>query len=408
MEQRGVSAVHAIVNEMNCEYRTLVPDNAGIDGEIQLVKATGEFSPLLLKCQVKSGASYVSSRTDDVLRVKLEKRHVELWAGMKIPVLVFFFDPQSEDVYWLSLHEYLRANPYLLKTLSETAVFTFRVRDDRFSSDSYEELVLAAEGKHDYGEPVYVDSRPAQLYTNWFEVTSMPSIVYRHRSSLLSKRGLPMNLLEQHAFIVKEGAVHSFADLSAVDPIQTADMKDVYLAELLNSALYVNAIRVGLVPVSRDRPRFAFPWRLVADPASNRYPFRSLRGRASKRTLVYYARDKVTGKRWMHSHAVEMCFVHTPRATYLELDPFMDVCIPGMGHREEERAMVTSLRQNTHNGNYLYLVHFWKEYLSRDSSEIRVATVTQPDGPYVIVSTSNDSVRTTYSFLNDSYVSGEV
>ena len=299
-------------------------------------------------------------------------------------------------------------------------MFTFRVHDDRFCSDSYEELVLAAEGKHDYGEPVYVDDRPAQLYTNWFEVTSIPSIVYRHRSSLLSKRGLPMNLLEQHAFIVKEGVVHSFADPSAVDthlraycaarldPIPTADMKDVYLAELLNSALYVNAIRVGLVPVSRDRPRFAFPWRLVADPASNRYAFRSLRGRASKRTLVYYARDKETGRRQMYSHAVEMCFVHTPGATYLELDPFMDVCIPGVGHHEEERAMVTSLRQNTHNDNYLYYVHFWKEYLSRDNNEIRIATVTQPDGPCVTVSKSNDSVRTTYSFLNDSYISGEV
>jgi len=93
--------------------------------------------------------------------------------------------------------------------------------------------------------------------------------------------------------------------------------------------------------------------------------------------------------------------------SYLELDPFMDVCIPGMGHHEEERALVTSLRQNTHNGNYLYLIHFWKEYLSRGSNEIRVATVAQPDGPYIAVSTSNDSVRTTYSFLNDSFVSGE-
>ncbi len=39
LQKESVLAVEGIINEMNCEFRIHIPDNAGIDGEIDLVKA---------------------------------------------------------------------------------------------------------------------------------------------------------------------------------------------------------------------------------------------------------------------------------------------------------------------------------------------------------------------------------
>jgi hypothetical protein len=36
LQQDSLLAVATVVNEMNCEFRRLEPDNAGIDGEIDL------------------------------------------------------------------------------------------------------------------------------------------------------------------------------------------------------------------------------------------------------------------------------------------------------------------------------------------------------------------------------------
>ena len=44
---------------MNCEFRRHEPDNAGLDGEIDLVKALA-FEGKILKTQIKAGRSYIS------------------------------------------------------------------------------------------------------------------------------------------------------------------------------------------------------------------------------------------------------------------------------------------------------------------------------------------------------------
>jgi hypothetical protein len=50
----------SIVNNLNCEFRKTDPDNAGLDGEIDLVKQ-GVFQGEIIKYQLKAGHTYISS-----------------------------------------------------------------------------------------------------------------------------------------------------------------------------------------------------------------------------------------------------------------------------------------------------------------------------------------------------------
>ncbi len=90
-------AITAIVNEMNCEFRRLEPDNAGIDGEIDLVK-DGVFQGKSLKVQIKAGKSYITSEKQDSVRVWVEKNYAEFWAGMNVPVLLLFYHPETRAI----------------------------------------------------------------------------------------------------------------------------------------------------------------------------------------------------------------------------------------------------------------------------------------------------------------------
>src|SRR5690349_18224599 len=99
---------------MNCEFRRLEPDNAGIDGEIDLVKDQA-FQGKSLKVQVKAGKSYITSEKQDHVRVSVERKYVELWKVMNVPVLLLFYHPDTKAVYWKSVQDYLRCEPNLLK-----------------------------------------------------------------------------------------------------------------------------------------------------------------------------------------------------------------------------------------------------------------------------------------------------
>lgn len=90
LQERSFIAIRTIVNQMNCEFRRHEPDNAGIDGEIDLVK-NHKFLGKILKCQIKAGPSYISSENEDFIKVKVEKKYLDIWNKMNIPVVLFYF-----------------------------------------------------------------------------------------------------------------------------------------------------------------------------------------------------------------------------------------------------------------------------------------------------------------------------
>jgi len=124
LQKESVLAVETIVNEMNCEFRTHTPDNAGIDGEIDLVKGL-EFQGKIIKTQVKAGTSYITADRKDYVRIKVEKKYVELWNGMNTPVILFFYYPDTKTVYWKSVKDYLKSDPATLKRDTKSVIFPF-------------------------------------------------------------------------------------------------------------------------------------------------------------------------------------------------------------------------------------------------------------------------------------------
>lgn len=86
LQEESFIAVRTIVNQMNCEFRRIEPDNAGIDGEIGLVK-NYVFTGKSPKFQIKAGLSYISSENESFIRVKVEKKYVEMWNKMDNPVI---------------------------------------------------------------------------------------------------------------------------------------------------------------------------------------------------------------------------------------------------------------------------------------------------------------------------------
>src|SRR5437016_2154766 len=135
LQKESILAVETVVNEMNCEFRRHESDNAGIDGEIDLVKALA-FEGKLLKTQIKAGRSYISSEKQDHVRIKVERKYVELWSVMNVPVILLFYHPVSKALYWKSVQDYLKCDPGVLKRQTKSVIFPFDKARDLFSVDS--------------------------------------------------------------------------------------------------------------------------------------------------------------------------------------------------------------------------------------------------------------------------------
>ena len=73
-----------------CRLTTI---DIGIDAEIEIInnelKSTGEF----LKCQVKTTLS-------DHYTIYIQKKHIEYWNSVNIPLVVFLVHLHTEKIYW--------------------------------------------------------------------------------------------------------------------------------------------------------------------------------------------------------------------------------------------------------------------------------------------------------------------
>jgi hypothetical protein len=149
LQIESIIAVQSVVNEMNCEFRQLTPDNAGIDGEIDLVRDS-TFEGKALKAQVKAGKSYISSENKDHVKVKVEKKYVEFWKIMDRPVVLLFYHPETRTIYWKSVQEYLRCDPKIIKADVDNVIFPMDKERDIFTPDVLDSLRLVAEGRWKY------------------------------------------------------------------------------------------------------------------------------------------------------------------------------------------------------------------------------------------------------------------
>lgn len=209
-------AVTTIVNEMNCEYRRLDPDNAGIDGEIDLVK-DGNFEGKPLKAQVKAGKSYISSETPDLVRVKVEKKYAEYWAKMDMPVILLFYHPDTKITYWKSVQDYIKIDPNILKKISNNVIFPFDKTRDIFTPDSLGSLRRVAERRFKYDKIIYTEDHEELVLSNWFPVVSLPNTIYSAPTIYRNVKDFVYQLDGYYTFIIKEQRIFTFSDLTNPD-----------------------------------------------------------------------------------------------------------------------------------------------------------------------------------------------
>ena len=413
LQVESILAIKTIVNEMNCEYRTFDPDNAGIDGEIDLVK-DGNFEGKTLKAQVKAGKSYISSERQDLVRVKVEKKYAEYWESMEIPVILLFYHPDTKAVYWKSVQDYLRLDPNILKKKSKNAIFPFDKARDLFTTDSLESLRRVAEHKFKYDKIIYAEDSQELVLSNWFPVLSLPQTIYSAPTVYRAVKDITVQLEGYYAFIVKEERMFTFSDLTnpdcelrdfcdysddVLEKQQVSEISKIYYAELLGRLLVANALYNELQIVDE---RLTFPLKVLDNPETTRFEYKPLkREKEISRYKIYITK---TGDVIEYKHmAVKLTFLQLGSRWFLQIEPDWHFSyLGGIPKTKREIGIrITKEKAGMFNEHYLYLLHAWKQFLSNSSESIVLFCDDLPDSQTAIIDTESESFTSNFTLFND-------
>jgi hypothetical protein len=175
LEDESIAAVSTICRSQNWDFSLQAKDKSGIDAEIEVVHGVSRTG-IFLKCQLKAGRSYVSSETDEVLRVRVESKYLQHWYGSNVQVALLFYDPSSQSVFWKDIRDYLRVHPALLTGTQETRIVEFHKRLDALTSESLPVLEQVALGEFHYGFINLEENATELALSNRFPALPLPSI----------------------------------------------------------------------------------------------------------------------------------------------------------------------------------------------------------------------------------------
>lgn len=405
VEEEGVLAIKGLVNQMNCQYRDLQPDNAGIDGEIEIVE-NNRFTGKIIKCQIKAGKSYILRETKSTLKIRFEKKHIEQWLNLNVPIVVMFYHPSSKITYWKAVKEYFTSN--VSQFTSESVPIIFDKVQDAFSEKAFLLLKRLVEGSFGYDKIICVDKASESILSNWFRVVEIPNKVYKAPTNVRFKREITAELGGYYAFILKDQSLLSFSNLndagnelsrfcdtSKVMILEPSEINESYFSELLNSGLLVNSIQKDLVS---DGERFYFSEKILRTPASNIFEYASLSGLKEKRVKIYINK----GGEYQH-HAVKLKFHLFGNDRFLEINP--DWYFSYRYYKEKTRRdigiRITREKAGMYNKDYLYLLHFWKQFLSNNSSQIVLDCDSTSNPQKIIVNKEGLIFDADFSLFND-------
>lgn len=394
LEDESLGAVATFFNGNGWEFNRQTRDKSGIDGEIEIVHGI-ERTGLFLKCQVKAGSSYITSETESLLRIRIERKYLEHWAKMTVPVLLLFYHPITRIIYWKAVRQYLDLHPSLLMSAGETCLIIFDKDQDQLGAESLATLEAVEKRTFSY-DNILIDPGRAELgWSNWFPVKGFPAL-WEAATSLAAKSEIDPQLNFEYTFTIREKRLLTFSNIQDskcelralvdVDSIRAMPLENVsgpVLVDLLNQALGLFAKAKDLI--SR-RDRFYFSPLLLKKPDDNKYSYLSLKGREETRTKIYIQRSG-TRVEYKH-HAVRLSFLKHLSKWYLQVDPDWYFTYP-YGNRPSRAvvgARITSEKAATYNKDYLYLLHFWRQFLSEGKDSIGIRCSEPADGSTVDIS----------------------
>lgn len=413
LQKESIIAVETVVNEMNCEFRRLEPDNAGIDGEIDLVRDSA-FEGKVLKTQIKAGRSYISSEKQDHVRVKVERKYVELWNVMNVPVVLLFYHPASKALYWKSVQDYLKCDPNVLKKGTKSVIFPFDKTRDLFTVDVISSLRQVVEGDFKYDKIIYTEDSQEEVLSNWFPVISLPQTIYIAPTPYRDHRDITNQLTNYYTFILKEQKIYTFSNLNNSDcelrdfcdysddvlEVKSADeIPENFYMELLNRMLFISALQYQMY--ARDE-KFYFSARVLANEASTRFEYKPLKSeKETSRFKIYISK---TGDVIEYKHmAVRLSFIKLGSDWYFQIEPDWHFSYPGNNTktRRDIGIRVTKEKAGMFNVHYLYLLHSWKQFLSNSSDKMVFRSDDLPDFQVAEISTINETFISNFMLFND-------
>ncbi len=384
LEEESISAVSAICHAHNWDFALQTKDKSGIDAEIGIVHGVSRTG-LFLKCQLKAGRSYISSETDEVLRVRIESKYLQHWHQSNVQIALLFYEPLTQGVFWKDIRDHIRVHPNLLTGTQETRIIEFHKKLDLLTPETLPVLEQVARGEFHYGFISLEENVTEFAFSNRFPALPFPA-VWLAQTSLVQKTEIIDRVQQRYAFTVNDGLLYSLADirksqcelgpycdkLKAVPRI-ASDIPAPILTELLNLCRDMTMFSRGL---ELRGERFFFPLSLLRTPSTNKFGYLSLQGKPEERTLIYV--QNTDGKQERKHHAVKLSFSHEYGKTFLQLEPDWHFTFPQQMSPAERKARLISEKAGLHNKEYLYLLHFWKQYLSHNGDRIRFAISSNP------------------------------
>lgn len=376
LEDESIAAVSTICRSQNWDFNLQLKDKSGIDAEIEVVRGVTRTG-IFLKCQLKAGRSYISSETDEIFRVRIESKYLHHWHQSNVQIALLFYDPLSQSVFWKDIRDHLRIHPNLLTGTQETRIIEFHKRLDLLTSESLSLLEQVALGEFHYGFISLEETSTEVASSNRFPALPLPPI-WTSRTAVSQKSQIEEHLQQRYAFTVNNGLLYSLADVrrsqcelgsycekAKATPLIASDVPSPVLTELLNLCRDLTLFSRGLDYRSE---RFFFPLSLLKMPSTNKFSYVSLQGKPEERTLIYSQANE--GKPERKHHAVKLSFVHEDGYTFLQIEPDWQFTFPLQVSPAERKSRLISEKAGLHNKDYLYLLHFWRQYLSSNSDRI--------------------------------------
>jgi hypothetical protein len=376
-EIAGELEVQRVAHAAGWLHRPRAGPDVGVDLELEPAEA-GVPTGLIIKVQVKSGASYFER--DDGFRFAFRVRPADrsYWDRINTPLLLVLFDPREGSAYGVEFHTYSRENA---TELTNGLVWFSRERD-RLTPDLLRRLASDGPSSPARSAPLPSVEVREMLHSNALRLDDVPQRLYHSPTSAKSESEVRLQIERAPPFLLWNSEIWSFCDLrdpeagfrSAVDPARvrivdaavwlTTKDGDIRYRTLLYRHLRQHTRGLGLY--GDDDGRVFFPSR---DGAPRVQRYRSLRQWTQRwvaRPVFDRARTKVL--LWEH-RSLKTELLKVENSWFLSLLPSWTFTLEGRTCTAAPPGAVTRRISHEYNHDIFRLVVFWRAVLFRNEQK---------------------------------------
>jgi hypothetical protein len=378
-EVAGELEIQRVAHAAGWLHRPRAGPDVGVDLELEPVQA-GVPTGLIIKVQVKSGASYFERDSGERFAFRVRPSDQTYWARINTPLLLVLFNPNEGHAYAVEFHSYSRTNSAAL----HDGLVWFDRQQDRLTPDlllrigSDASPTVPSSGRASLS-PIHVRE---VLHANVLRLEELPQRLFHAPTSAKNEAEIkPLIARPAAPFLVWNGELWSFWDLrdpeagfqSAVDSgrvrildaavwLSTKD-GDVRYRTLLYRHLRQHTRALGLF--GDDEGRVFFPSR---DRAPRVHRYRSLRQWTQRwvaRPVFDRARTKVL--LWEH-RSLKTELLKTGNSWMLSLIPSWTFSVEGRTCTNAPPGAVTRRISHEYNPDVFRLLVFWRAVLFQNGS----------------------------------------